>query len=507
MKTLKRNIIANFLGSAWIGLVNVIFFPLYIHFLGIEALGLIGIFTGMQGLLSMLDMGLSSTINREMARLQVRENSGQEMKDLLRTLEIPYWLVGILIALIVISTSPFIAFKWVHGRDLSEETVQTAIVIMGFCLAVQWPISLYAGGLMGLQRQVLVNTINILISTLRGIGSFLVLWLLSATVHAYFLWHIFTGALHVTLLFLSTWHTFPITSKKPRFRIDLLLKIWRFAAGITGITITATLLTQVDKIILSHMLPLENFGYYTLAGAVAISLYKLVTPVSSAIYPIFSSLFALNKEEEIKIMYHKATQLVTVSLIPISLVFIFFSKEILTLWTQNIVTAENAHLLVSLLVIGTVLNGIIHIPYILQLASGWTGLVFRVNTLSLIILIPLMIILTKYFGAPGAASVWIILNGGYVIFLVHIMHNKLLKTEKWHWYIKDIALPICSTLTTILLLRWLIPFSQNNLLIVGYLTVVLIFSYITCALSASVTRKWLIKNKITVKKLGRVTLL
>ena len=40
----------------------------------------------------------------------------------------------------------------------------------------------------------------------------------------------------------------------------------------SGIAVLAVILTQMDKVILSRMLPLEMFGYYALASTVATSL-------------------------------------------------------------------------------------------------------------------------------------------------------------------------------------------------------------------------------------------
>ena len=50
--------------------MGFIFIPIYISYLGIESYGLIGLFIILQGLLSLLDMGLSPTLNREMARFR-----------------------------------------------------------------------------------------------------------------------------------------------------------------------------------------------------------------------------------------------------------------------------------------------------------------------------------------------------------------------------------------------------------------------------------------------------
>ena len=47
---LKKNIAANFAGSVWQALMGLIFIPIYIKFMGIEAWGLIGFFATLQGM-------------------------------------------------------------------------------------------------------------------------------------------------------------------------------------------------------------------------------------------------------------------------------------------------------------------------------------------------------------------------------------------------------------------------------------------------------------------------
>jgi O-antigen/teichoic acid export membrane protein len=462
---LKKNIAANFGGGVWIGLMGLVFVPLYIHFLGIEAYGLIGIFATLLALFGLLDMGLSGTLNREMARLAVQEGEAREIRDLVRTLEIPYWLVGLLISVIVIVLSPFIAYRWVNAENLSPKTVQTAIMIMGLAVAFQWPISFYSGGLMGLQRQVLLNVINVVMATFRGLGAVLILWLVSPTVEAFFSWQIVVSVVHISLIVFFLWRSLPYTAEPPRFRRELLLNIWRFAAGMTGITVLSTILMQLDKVILSRMLSLEMFGYYALASVVAMTLYRFVGPVFSATYPRLTNLMALGATEEITRLYHKSAQLVSVLVLPAALVVALFSKEILLLWTQNPLTAEHTHLLVSILITGTAIHCLMHIPYALQLASGWTRLSFFVNLVSVLILVPLMIVLTKWYGAIGAASVWLILNVGYMFISLPIMHRRLLPTEKWRWYFEDVGRPLFAALVVAVIGRCIIRSDWSPLLL------------------------------------------
>ena len=164
--TLKKNVLANFGGKAWSGLIQLIFVPFYIKFLGMEAYGLIGFFIMLQGLLSLLDLGLSTTLNRELASRSVGGNA-KETRDLVRTLEWIYWPIAIVIAVGIISVAPWIARCWVNVKGLPVQSVQNAIVLMGLVTAAQWPYSLYSGGLMGLQKQVLLNTIRAGMTTIQ----------------------------------------------------------------------------------------------------------------------------------------------------------------------------------------------------------------------------------------------------------------------------------------------------------------------------------------------------
>lgn len=491
MTLLKKNIAANFIGNIWQALMGMAFIPLYIKFMGIESFGLVGFFVTLQALFVLLDMGLSATLTREMARLSVLPGRAQEMRNLVRSLEIIYWSIAILIGIVIVITAPLIANQWIKADQLSSQTIEQALRIMGFAMALQWPVSFYSGGIAGLQRQVLLNVINICTSTLRGVGAVLILWLISPTIQAFFLWQIIISSINTCLLALFLWSSLPQSEQKAIFQKRLLEGVWRFAAGMSGISILATILTQMDKIILSKMLPLEIFGYYSLAGAVAMSLYSLIKPVFTAIYPQFTQLVFLNDQERLKQLYHKSCQIMSVLILPVAIVVALFSYEILLIWTQDPITAEKCHHLVSILICGTALNGLMNIPYALQLANGWTRLAVFANLVSIIILVPMIVILTKKYGALGGASVWVILNFGYVFIGIYFMHKRLLPQEKWRWYWQDVFLPFFAAIVFAGLGKLLINNQQIEYMKILYLLIISILTFSITAVSTPVIRTWL----------------
>jgi O-antigen/teichoic acid export membrane protein len=303
-------------------------------------------------------------------------------------------------------------------------------------------------------------------ATVRGLGAVLILWLLSPTVEAFFSWQVVVSFVHIALILFFLRRSLPSSPEPPRFRRELLVGIWRFAAGMTGIGVLSTILMQLDKVILSRMLTLEMFGYYSLASVVAMTMYRLIGPVFSATYPRLTNLVALGAKHETIELYHKSAQLVSVLVLPAAIVGALFSKEILLLWTQSPATAEHSHLLVSILVLGTAIHCLMHIPYALQLASGWTRLSFFVNVVSVLILVPLMILLTNWYGAVGAASVWVILNVGYILFTIPFMHRRLLPTEQWRWYLEDVGLPLFAAAVVAVIARFTVSSEWPSLLLI-----------------------------------------
>jgi O-antigen/teichoic acid export membrane protein len=486
---LKYNLIANFLGKGWTGIMGLAFIPIYIKFIGIEAYGLVGFSATFQALSSLLDMGLSSTLNRELAVRSTQEGKRQESRDLVRTLEIVYWIAALVVCLIITLLAPSLAGSWIKSEQLSKESVQLAIVLMGIVIGCQFPFSLYSGGLLGLQRQVLLNGVSIVMSTLRGIGTILVLWLVSPTIQAFFIWQAFVSLLQTLVTASFLWASLPPSSERSHFRKDLWLEIWRFAAGMTGISLMSLILMQTDKIILSKMITLEEFGYYNLAGTVASGINILVAPIFTSVFPRFSELIAQGEEEKLTDLYHRSCQLLAVIVLPVCITVSLFSKDILLIWTGSPVIAEKAYLIVTLLVIGTSLNGLMNVPYALQLAYGWTKLALYTNIVAIAFLIPSLFWLTSQYGTIGAASVWAILNTGYVIIGIKFMHFRLLKGEILKWYYQDIARPLIgaslAALIVLLVRREYYAFTMN----IWSIGVIVGLTFLTAALSTEATSR------------------
>ena len=162
---LRKNILANFGGQLWNGVLQLAVVPFYLAYLNVEAYGLIGFFVSLQAVVGVLDFGLATTTNREMASRSSRAGLHGEMRHLLRSMEWIYLGLALVVALVFFVFSTAIAWHWVVLKKLTPATVRLAVILFGVTLGLRWPVALYVGTLRGLEKQVLLNGATALIST------------------------------------------------------------------------------------------------------------------------------------------------------------------------------------------------------------------------------------------------------------------------------------------------------------------------------------------------------
>lgn len=458
---LKRNLIANYVGQGWTALMGLAFVPLYIKYIGIEAYGLIGMFAVLQAWLGLLDMGMTPALAREMARFTGGTHSRESIRDLLRSVEIIAVGMAVLIVGGIVLSSNWIATSWMRAEELATETVVQAFGIIGLVTGLRFVEGVYRSAIVGLQRQVLLNVVSCVMATLRGLGAVGILVQVSPTIGAFFLWQGAVSIASLSVLGIATYTSIPKGARCGRFSLGALRGVWRFAGGMVGITFLALLLTQVDKILLSKLLTLRDFGYYALASAVAGALSMLIGPIYQAFFPRFCELYAQGDKLALADSYHKSAQLVSVIAGSAAMVLIFFSETFLMLWTQDAELATNVSALLSLLVLGNLLNGLMGIPYQMQLAYGWTRLSVYVNMVAVLFIIPAILWAVPQYGGGGAAWAWVALNAGYVLIAAQFVHRRIMTAEKWRWYREDVLAPLLGAGLTVGMIKHLWPAQET----------------------------------------------
>jgi O-antigen/teichoic acid export membrane protein len=432
--SVRRNAVANYIGTFCQAVLGFLFVPLYIKYLGVESYGLIGFSVSLSALLRLADLGLSATLSREYARCSAFPDSARHMRSLLKTLQTVYWAISFFVALMIVALAPLIARYWINPGSLDVAVVQNAVMLMGLTVAMQGPMSLYIGGVFGLQRHVLGNVINFVLALLRSGGVVLALAIVSPSLNTYFVFQFGVASIGALGTGIILWGILPRTAIPSCFEMSQLRSIWRFAAGMSINSVLGLILFQLDKIILIKILPLRMFGYYAVASTAAMAVTYLSGPLVTTFLPRYTQLYAAEGKELLRETYRRSCQFNALITIPTVIFLAFFSKEALLIWTQNPDIADHAHLILSLLVIGYGLNQLVTLPYALQTAAGWVKLGVYMNTGAVLLFVPALVIATNLCQGVGAAAVWIALNCIYVFIYVNVLHDHILKGEARQWY-------------------------------------------------------------------------
>ncbi len=460
MSRIVRNISAGFASNIWGSVVSVVAVPLYIHYLGFEAYGLVGLYSIVQGMLRFLDFGMSTTLNRELSVLSTTEDPGQKMRDLVRSLGTVFWAVGIALGIALVVAAPWGRY-WVEAEELSDSTITHAVMLVGAIVTLQWPRRLYNGGLFGLQRHDQSATINIACATIRAGGSVAILAFVSPTIEAFFLWQAFSSALNTYLIARALSRAMPPASRRPSFSRPALKRVWRFAAGVSLTSVLATLLSQLDKVVVSKFVPLREFGFYTLAVAGAAILYRVRTPVSQAVFPRLAAAVAAKDFDNAHRLFHRSSQLVSLLVLPPALTLIAFAPQVLWLWTGDADAVQSSAPILRFLAAAAALQCLQGVPYTLQLAHGWTALGQVSTFIGLLVALPAAPLAVSIFGAPGAAAVWAGVNAMHVLVTLQFMFNRLCPGERWHWYLHDTAGPAAAS-AVVVTIGWLVIPAQGS---------------------------------------------
>lgn len=490
MEGIRSALAASIGARALAALLGLLAVPIYLRFLGPEGYGVIGVFATLQVLVAFADLGLATTLTRHLAGLPLERSALPDARDAAVTFECVYLGLALAIGLLLAGAAPLVASNWVNLGTLTVREATWSLQLAAFSVACGWPANLYGAALAGRHRQIPLAFSTSAFAALR-VG-FAVLFLSrSPTLESFFWAQVLASVLQSAVTRVQLWRELALPEHRATVRWPILARSRRFAGGMTAITVTSILLVQMDKLVLSHLLTLADFGVYVIAGSLAGGLYILISPVFSIIYPRISALWTSRDVPAAADFYHASSQAMAALILPISAVLICFPALSLFILTNDRALSDNAAWVLVFLVIGAVANGLMNIPYALQLAAGWTSLSVWLNIGAVALLAPVTWWAATNYGANGGAAVWALLSLGFVALTPQLLHRCVLPAEKWRWYREDVLIPAGMSLAVASLLATMAPVGAES----RWLAALQLALY------------WLVTAAVTVASLRRVRVL
>lgn len=437
----KLNIIANYLSQLYVTLIGIVIIPLYIEGLGAEAYGLIGFFALLQSWFNLLDIGLTPTVSRETARFTAGVLSPLDFKRVVRALTVVFWCIAISGGCVLFFSTEFIANSWLNVESLPNNTVIFSLEVISICVALRWVSGVSRGVITGREKLVWLSSFNSILASLRFLGVLLYMELLGYTLFNFFCYQLVIALLELFILTRQVYLLTPRSSTLPEkvgWSFSPIKPLLLFSMSIAFTSSVWVLITQTDKLILSGILSLSQYAYFSLAVLAASGILILSGPISSALMPRLAKLYATNKFDELVVLYKKSTQLVVVIAVSVSTVISLGAEYLIFAWTGDLDLTKQSAPILQLYSIGNGILVIAAFPYYIQYAIGKLKLHLIGNIILALTLIPSIVISSINYGALGAGWAWLLSNLFYFVFWVGYVHKKLVPNLHIEWLLNDV---------------------------------------------------------------------
>ena len=498
---LRLNILASYVSQIYLIVISIAILPIYIKYMGAEAYGLVGFFAMLQGLFNLLDFGLTPTISRQTAQYNAGKDTALNFRRLFRALSLIFAAIAIVGGGTLLLLNDYIATHWLKLETLSIKDVLFCLEVMVVCVALRWMTGLYRGVISGFEQIVWLSVINTIVATLRFPGVLLYMYFFGFNIRSFFVFQLVTALLEFFILAIKSYWLLPRTLETEviGWSMKPVRPLLSFAMTIAVTSSIWVLFTQLDKFVLSGILPLADYGYFTLAVLVAGGVLQLGAPISTPIMPRMARLEAEHKYEEVRKVYINATQFISVIVVTAGIVLAGVAYPVLYVWTGDSNIASQAAPVLQLYALGNALLSLSAFAYYLQYAKGNLKYHLMGNIVSVIVLVPSVIWASVHYGAIGAGWVWLLIQLIYLIFWVSYVHKKIEPTINKVWF-KSFLPSLLSVSVFVFLSTQFVEYTSERLEVLLKITLISIFS-ILISLLTSVRVISLLKSRFFKKQI------
>jgi O-antigen/teichoic acid export membrane protein len=481
------NLAASYAGQIWVALLSVIFIPVYVKFLGWESYGIIGFYAFLQASLVILDLGLRSALSRETVRYFSGQNQ-EKYRDLVRSIELIFLFFALILVVGISATADWFSTRWFILKDLTPSVVASCLRIMGFIVAFRFMEGIYSSILLGQQRHVLLNIILSLSATLKGVGAVFILVFVAADLESFFLWQALLSLLSLVAMMFFAFVAIGPSSRNAKFSLSELKRIKSYALSIAAASILGVIIANSDKLLLSTLIPLSEFGVYALAVTIASFILTLAGPINQTWLPKLTELVVEKKIFQLNRTFHIGAQISSLVIGTLAIVLIIYANTLLLLWTDDEELSAKIVPILRVLVVGNLFSAITRFISQTAYAHGLTRLVLYFNIFAMVFIIPGLYVIIPHFGAIGAAYLWALYTGGALFLGCPLFFRNILIGESFRWYILDTALPLAVGILASLFFYFIVPQPTNWITQLGVIILGAIITFVTILLSMPLLR-------------------
>lgn len=417
-----KGTLASFLQYGMQMLLQAFLAPLVLRLAGQETLGAYAVLVQVLGYLSMLDLGVTVSLNVFMARAHSRDDRGKRLGEVLSTARSYLCVSNALVASIIFLLS-LKAGSWLHISPQMAGPVRASLLLLAAWQLVKGPWLVYGIGLNATQNLALLNFTGIAGNAARLCFS---LGLVAAG-HGLVGLTLANLAAEALTYLLTTYHfrrLYPAI--RPVWGIPdrgLLREMLVFGLHSLLVNIAWRLVYLTDNIVVGYLYGAAAVSIYYATQMPATIAFNIVNRVHDNASPALNELQALREEEKLRRSFLKLHRVSNLLALPIAAGVLLLNRELITLWLGKTQYAGDA--MTMALAAFILLTTVNHLTYIVFIASGrllFFGIVGIVEGLTNL---ALSLWLGKVYGLSGVMWSSVIANGPATALVLYVSMRRL----------------------------------------------------------------------------------
>jgi O-antigen/teichoic acid export membrane protein len=250
----------------------------------------------------------------------------------------------------------------------------------------------------------------------------------------------------------------PMLTLRPRWNGPILRRMISFSGFLFLASVSGFVLAQLDRILIGALASVAVLSFYVIPLNVASRISSAVTSIGTVVLPASTDLFARDDLVRARQLYVRATRMVALFLVALSLPTIVFAHKLLFYWIGPTFAAKGDDVL-RILVVTFMLSSLGIVPFNTLVGAGNPRVPAYFNVGMAVVNVALVAVLIPAYGITGAAVAYLVSSLPF-IGLIWFTEQRILKLARSPWPSLGVrlALPAALQIGAALALR---PLASN----------------------------------------------
>jgi len=423
-------------------------------------------------LVSLFGFGIDPALTMFSAKFR-SEGKVHSLIDFLRAGFLFKLLIGLVAFLIGFVFSDYFAIYVLNRPDLGS-LVKVASVIIVFSIIYNGIIATFIG-LDRMENNAILAFFQSIFKV--TVGPFLIILgfgVLGALI-GHIVGYVVASFLGVVILLVRQFNVFRVSLNDGPSFSDNVKAMISYGFPLYLSSLLSVFLGQYQLMILAYYVSDFDIGNFNAAVNMSTMINILAVPITTSLFPAFAKLNPKDERNEIKRLFDRAVKYSSIIIIPVSVIVMIFSKELVRLfYGSNYLSASSYLSLYVIIFLYAGLGSLIFSSFFNGI--GETKLMFWASLVNSIIFIPSAFIFTRLYAIPGLITAILLSNLASLIYTLIVAYRKFMITPDFNSLSRIYLASLLSTILTLPLFyasfNYLIKlFLGSFLYLICYLTI------------------------------------